>query len=242
MILLCLSNTLAGSSEQTRYKLYCMFTPKFKTLLEEYFLPSLQDDFEVIINEYPQDCASGDFRSPGWARTMLYKLELLLKAIVENGSNQIFFYSDIDIIFLRPILEKSLSHLKDLDFVVQQGWPEEKLCAGFFVMRANERTLKLMMKAYHLLKEGLYADDQLAIQAALKEFQTEGIAWAFLPSEEYPNGKRVIKSPYGHYSAGAQVELDQSILLFHANCCIGLENKYHFLDCVKDLFNKNKGL
>lgn len=213
-----------------------MYTPQFETLYQDYFLPSLKDDFEIVLKKPPQECPTGWFRSTGWENTMLRKLELLQEAIKENW-NQIFFYSDIDIIFLKPILEESLICLGSHDFVVQQGWPRKKLCAGFFVMKGNEKTLNLIMKAYHLLKTKKCVDDQVAIQDALDTSEKGFLSWAFLPSEKFPNGNRVLKKSKEHYSVNSEIEIDDSILLFHANCCIGLENKYHFLTRVQELYS-----
>ncbi len=233
---------LAGRcfTDQTSYKLYCMYTPEFQSLYENYFLPSLKDDFELVVREYPQECASGLFRSDGWEKTMLRKLELLEGAIEGHEKNQVFFYSDVDIIFLRPILKAALRLLGNNDFVVQQGWPKNALCAGFFVMRANEKTLKLIQAAHRLLEEKVCEDDQLALQKALKEFKEGEIAWKFLPSEQFPNGRRVLKGLDGHYSEDSEIEVNLSMRLFHANCCIGLHNKYHFLTRVQNEFSSKE--
>lgn len=229
------------SNSQTHYKLYCMYTPEFQTLYEEYFLPSIKDDFEIVLMKYSQECPSALFRSEGWEKTMLRKLEMLEEAIVENW-NQIFFYSDIDIIFLKPILEIALNHLGDNDFVVQQSWPRKRLCAGFFVMRGNKKTLKLIRQAHYLLREKKCIDDQVAIQTALKDFKKGEIAWQFLPSEQFPNGNRVLKNHSGQYTVDSEIVLHDSILLFHATNCIGLDYKYHFLTQVQEEFLKKQSL
>lgn len=223
---------------QDKYKMYCMYTPKFKNLFQDYFLPSLKDDFELVVNECPQDCFSGNFRNEGWNKTMLNKLKLLQEAILENW-NQVFFYSDIDIVFLKPILDISLEILGNNDFVVQQGWPKDRLCAGFFVMRGNEKTLQLIKNAYNLLNENLCVDDQVALQQVLDEFNPGAITWKFLPSKQFPNGRRVLKQTTGHYSKYSEIELNDSMVLFHASCCVGLENKYHFLRRVQKEFKNN---
>jgi hypothetical protein len=232
----------AACPRQTHYKLYCICTPEFQTLYEEYFLPSFKDDFEIVMKECPQECSSGRFRSDGWEKTMLRKLELLIQAIEENWNDQVFFYSDIDIIFLRPILQTALNHLEDNDFVVQQSWPRNALCAGFFVMKGNEKTLKLITTAHHLLQERICIDDQLAIRAALKECATEELAWKFLPSEQFPNGRRVLTQSKGNYSDDSEIVLDDSIVLFHASCCVGLDNKYRFLTRVQNEFLKRQSI
>ncbi|MEI8365603.1 MAG: putative nucleotide-diphospho-sugar transferase, partial [Parachlamydiaceae bacterium] len=170
-----------------------------------------------------------------------------LEAIEAHWGNQIFFYSDIDIIFLKPVLEVALTHLGDNDFVVQQGWPQNALCAGFFVMRGNEKTLKLITTALRLLQKKECIDDQVALQMALKSFGPEEIAWKFLPSEQFPNGRRVLKNSNGMTrqiaSTDFEIALDDSIVLFHANCVVGLDKKYQFLKRVQEeYFKKDNGI
>ena len=107
-------------------------------------------------------------------------------------------------------------------------------------MRGNEKTLKLIMNAYTLLQEKICVDDQVAIQEALNSLEQEEIAWQFLPPEQFPNGRRVLTQTSGHYSEDSEIVLDDAIALFHANCCIGLEKKYHFLRRVQEQFLKNQ--
>jgi hypothetical protein len=233
-----ISAGIAEGTTASKYRLYCMYTPLFENLFNAYFLPSIKDDFEVDARKYPQDCPSGSFHSEGWNKTMLYKLQLLEEAILAHWEDQIFFYSDIDIIFLKPILEISLNHLADNDFVVQQGWPRNGLCAGFFVMKGNEKTLRLIREAYSLLQEGVCIDDQAAIQYALDNFNC-GIAWSFLPTEQYPNGRKVLKDMWGQYTPNSEIVVDERMILFHANCCVGIENKYHFLQRIQKNFSSS---
>ena len=223
-------------ASQTHYKLYCLYTPLYETLFNDYFLPSLKDDFELIVEVHPQECPSGNFRQEGWDKTMLRKLELLEKAILENW-DQVFFYSDIDIIFLKPILEKSLDHLDNKDFVVQQGWPKNKICAGFFVMRGSNKTLQFIQKAHEILENNLSKSDQDALQMVLDGYKKEEIDWKLLPSEQYPNGGRILQDQENLYLKTSKINLTDSMILFHGNYTIGLENKQHLLKRVQEEFN-----
>lgn len=232
MLLLCNFSFSVAQEPLIRYKMYCLYTPDFENLFQNYFFPSLKDDFELVVKVYPQDCPSGEFRSAGWNKTMLKKLELLRMAILENWDNQVFFYSDIDIIFLKPILDISLKHLGDLDFVVQQSWPRDRLCAGFFVMRGNDKTLQVVSEAYELLSNEIYPDDQLALEAVLEDNKL--CTWKLLPSEQYPNGRRILKETTGYYQKNSEIVLHDSMILFHATGCVGLENKCHFLRRVQE--------
>lgn len=231
--------SLAEATCQTQYKMYCLCTPQFETLYAQYFLPSLKDPFEIIVEHVPQICPTATFQSEGWDLLMLKKLQLLERAIHENWGH-IFFYSDIDIIFFKPILKNALNHLAHRDFVAQQGWPSPTLCAGFFVMRANEQTLELIRQATFLLKEHLCVDDQIAIQQALSAFPEGWISWGLLPSTGYPNGRRLLVHPEGLYMEESEIILPDDMLLFHANCTIGLKNKVHFLQSVQRLSQEVK--
>ncbi len=240
-IFVIFSCQVSADAEQTRFKLYCMYTPKFQILYEDFFLPSLKDEFDVVAKNYEQECPSGVFLSSGWNKTMMRKLELLRDAIYENANNQVFFYSDVDIIFLNPILQAALKYLGDKDFVIQQGWPRNMICAGFLVMRGNERTLNLILRALELMKTNAKIHDQKAIQIILERLTPHEIVWDFLPSLQFPNGRRILKNLQNGkelYSPESEIELDDSLLLFHANCTIGLSNKYHFLKRVQEEYAK----
>lgn len=225
-----------------RFKLYCFYTPLFQSLYENHFLTSLKDDFEVVTKEFSQECPSGLFQSKGWDLAMFRKLQMLRQAVEEHIDQKVFFYSDIDIIFLRPIIDSCLHFLGDLDFVIQQGWPEQKLCAGFIVFRGSKRTLKLIDTALDLMERGICPDDQKALRRAMQMIPPEELSWAFLPPLQFPNGRRAFKNSSlkmsSLYSKTTEIDIDDSILLFHANCCIGLENKIDFLARVQEEFNQ----
>ena len=226
----CFSLVRIEASE--RIKLYCIVTPQFERLLTDYFLPSIQDDFEVVMRKLPEECPSGIFQSEGWGLVMLHKLEVLKEAIQENANGQVFIYSDVDIIFFKPVLQRCLELLGDLDFLVQQGWPQHALCAGFFVMRGNEKTYRLICEAESLLIKDRALNDQTAIRQVARLMRKE-ISWAFLPADEFPNGRRVLTDRIGYYSPSSTIALPRSIVLFHANCCIGLDLKIDFLKRVQ---------
>ncbi len=65
-------------------RLYSICTPSHEILKNEWFLPSIQDDFEIIIKQYDQLCPSGQFNDTGWLDIMLKKVELIICAIKEN--------------------------------------------------------------------------------------------------------------------------------------------------------------
>jgi Nucleotide-diphospho-sugar transferase len=237
IFLLCFLSTLIAG--EMRCKLYCFYTPQFESLYKEYFLPSLKDDFEVVARQCEQECPSGEFATPGWEKTMYRKLEILRDAVLEHLDGKVFIYSDIDIIFLRPILDTVLKLLGNNDCIVQQGWPSTSLCAGFMIIRGNEKTKNWIDQALALMEQGICPNDQRALRKALEDIPKKELSLNFLPSLQFPNGRRVLKDKsLSLYTNDAEIAIDDSILLFHANCCKGLENKMHFLSRVKELYER----
>ena len=173
---------------------------------------------------------------------MYRKLEVLREAILEHFKEQIFFYSDIDIIFLKPLLESSLLLMGEHDLAVQQGWPSEKICAGFMIIKGNSRTLKMIDMALYLMEKEGGLDDQNALRIVLESMPKEELSWVLLPSLQYPNGRRALKGyqpeSFHLYKKGALLDIDPSIVLFHANCCIGLEDKIDFILRVQNEYEK----
>lgn len=228
---------------EKRYKLYCFYTPLYKSVYENYFLPSIKDDFEVITKIFDQECPSGRYFSEGWERVTIHKLYMLRDAIYEHIDQKVFFYSDIDIIFLRPVIDLCLQHLQDHDFVIQEGWPSGKLCSGFMAIKGSKRTLNLIEVALDLMENKNCKDDQVALRKAVQLISSDQLSWDLLPSNLFPNGFRVMKNCYAikkYYTKNAQIEFefDDSVALFHANCCIGIENKIDLINEFQEKFKE----
>jgi len=127
-------------------KLFSFYTPSHRIFKERWFAPSLKENYECIFEECPQECETGQFMAEGWIRTMMRKVDLIVRAIRKNPG-EVFVYSDVDVQFFRPMQELLSKLMEGKELLVQQnapaGMPAEMLCAGFFVCRANRRTLKL---------------------------------------------------------------------------------------------------
>ena len=123
-------------------KLYTYYTPSHQILKDEWFVPTLQDDYELCLQKYTQDCPSGNYKEEGWRKAMLRKSDLIIQAIKDNW-NEIFVYSDIDIQFFRSMKTEVAKLMQGKDLLFQRDSPGGSLCAGFFICRANHKTLKL---------------------------------------------------------------------------------------------------
>lgn len=70
-------------------------------------------------------------------------METIIQSIRENY-NDIFVFSDVDIIFFKKVSKDLTSHLKNKDIVFQtENYKKTLVCTGFFICRANKKTLAL---------------------------------------------------------------------------------------------------
>jgi len=100
-------------------KLYSFYTPSHEALKDKWFLPSLKDDFELDIAEYPQECQTGAFMDKGWIDCMMKKADLIIRAIQENPG-KIFIHADVDIQFFGPVKDTIEKIMKGKDMVIQK--------------------------------------------------------------------------------------------------------------------------
>jgi hypothetical protein len=118
-----------------------MCTPSLTRLREDWFLPTLVDDFEVHIHELDAPAEPHHYGTQLFRGLLLEKVECMLRAI-ELNRGQHFVFSDIDIQFFTKIEDALLTALEDHDIVFQRDDPEGMICTGFYVCKANEKVLK----------------------------------------------------------------------------------------------------
>lgn len=246
-------------------KLYTFYTESHKELYEDWFLPSTDIDPDIdeveVYSFYDQICKSGEYGSKNWPKAMACKTEMIIEAI-KNNWNQVFIYSDVDIIFLQPIkniitksikglLKKELTenlkltnsmglplttsinnsiNYEQFDLVFQRHNHDNKICAGFFACRANERTLKLFSLIHKRTSESRRngQDDQYFLQKELPRNRFN-VKCARLPETFYSVGIGNAK----RYEKGDEIKVPKDIVMFHANWCPKIEDKIYLLDYVK---------
>ena len=79
------------AQKRMRMRLYAFYTSSHKKLLDEWFLPSLKDDFELVLEEHTQECLMAKFMSKGWNDCMIKKVDS------ENLVEGDWLYKDIKI-------------------------------------------------------------------------------------------------------------------------------------------------
>jgi hypothetical protein len=211
--------------------MYAIYTPSHKIFLDKYFLPSIKDNFEVVLKFIPQECESAEFLKEGWTDTTLKKVDFIIDAIRENW-DKVFIFSDVDIVFFQPIEKIIKQMIHGNDFVIQQAMPlklgkqnKEIVCTGFFVMRGNQNNLNLWLEARKYVKK---LSDQKSFNLVLMEDKFKKIKWKFLPVGFFNGGLITGK----HWVPGQELEIPQNIYLHHGNWTNGINNKIAQLDYV----------
>jgi len=234
-------------------KVYIFYTDSHKILLDDFFLPSIKNEYnaELNITKFEQKCPSARLNSNGWIETMYFKVDTILKGINENinKQNNIFIHSDIDIQFFGNFIEdcKDIFSQSNYDILFQKGG--RSICMGFFICKANTKTKQFFTDIKYKMKQNLKNDEYNAKQLLnIPHRYNENnldkpnlfenkyyIKWNYLPSKKYINGTHVAIST----ANGIFKEPPKTTIMHHATCTTGVENKIKQLNYVKNYFNKS---
>ncbi len=228
-------------------RLYTLATPSHQSLHDDWFRPSLQDDYILEVRSLEQIGANKDHvcGTQAFNQTMVAKVRLMLDAIRENWGG-VFVYSDVDIQFFgktEPLIDDAI---RDLDVVAQRDAHPKlsvaknphfsgHLCAGFLACRANERTLRLWEAILTYSLEHPNQHDQQALNFLLNGLTGKqmpnryGVRWGFLPDRFFGPGPQLT----GVWQPGTPLSLPHAIVMHHANWTFGVENKTLQLAAVR---------
>lgn len=214
-------------------KIYTLFTNSHKDLLYKYFLPSLyeREDAEVIIKKIPQYCATAEYGQDGWFQTMLKKAEYHIQSCKENFG-QTFIYSDCDVQFLQPFINIAEEELGDYDIACQDDvypyFDRSTYCAGFFICRANYKTLEFFEKILHDMfvhKHSTSYNDQKAMNENLSMIKHKTLSHKFYT---------IAQTTHKLWQEDYNVNIPSNIIMHHANWTHGVENKIKLLNFIKE--------
>ena len=130
-------------------KLYSLYTPSHEKLKNDWFLPTIEDDYELIIEHHEQE-GHGNFAEKDFYLAVSKKIEVILRAITENWGN-FFIFSDVDVQFFGktwPVIKRLI---RERDLLFQVDTPRGMICTGFFVCKANQSTKSLWEMAQKML-------------------------------------------------------------------------------------------
>jgi len=217
-----------------KIKVYSFFTESHKELVYDWFLPSLPSSCELILEEFPQECVSGEYMSSGWVKTMIRKVDLIIRGIEENWGG-IFVHADIDIQFFKGFEEDIQKLMENKDIIAQKGSAAGRLCAGFFACRGNKKTLALWKEIRRIIEKlGDKTNDEIQFNNLIRGHNKYKVKWGLLPKVYFCPGydKSEIWKP------GQKLDVPHDIILHHANWTVGISNKIKQLEYVKEKIQK----
>ena len=236
-------------------KLYAFYTPSHNELLEDWFLSSIQDDFDVVIESKEQVSSSGSFMEEGWLETMKEKVRLILRASEENEGT-LFIHSDVDIQFFKAVIPIITTLIEDYDMLIQKSLAHGYVCPGFFVARGGTRFTQLWTDILHDLNLQTEKHDQNLLNEKLlgahplQHFFSKlltgtiyipkneyAVRWKYLPDTFYSPG--IDRNRPGLWEPGESLEIPENIVLHHANWTRGVENKIAQLKYVQEHVQEN---
>lgn len=206
-------------------KLISVYTDSHIILKDQWFLPSLQDNFEKKIYH----CAAtkgGGYLEEAWSHAVEYKNNTIISEI-KNNWGEVFIYSDVDIQFLAPIKNPVLNAIRGKDIACQLDDPQGNLCTGFVALRCNEITLRL----YELTLQALQSErrDQLAFNRIIRAMPK--IKYGYFPKTFFGGGTFSGKE----WVPGMLLHVPQNPIMHHANFTIGIQNKVAQLEYVRNI-------
>jgi Nucleotide-diphospho-sugar transferase len=236
---LALCSTIALHTNNAPLKVYAIYTPSHKVLVDNWFLPSfrgIDDNLVILLKELPQTCPQGTFYTSGWTSTTIKKIEYIVQAIKENWGG-IFVFSDVDIQAFGPINVIIHKLMRGYDLRIQRNAPGIRPCTGFFACRANARTLALWTDALEYMRQNPNISDQRAFNhCLLGQKNKHKVVWNFLPDMFYCPGLFTGK----RWKPGSTLKLPHSIVVHHANWTRGVKSKIMQLHAVKKLVKCGK--
>lgn len=204
-------------------KLYTIYTPSHKIMFKEFFLKTIPNEFEIIYREMPQECETGEFYKEGWNITCFRKIELFIEACEENLGNH-FIYSDVDVQFFGDIKETLLQEIGDYDIACQND-TGSYYCSGFFICKANEKTLHLFQE----MRRNYVKEDQTTLNNNIHLVKSK-----FLSHRFYTVGHSL-----GVAWTGQNFSVPNDLLVHHANYTVGVSNKISLMKIVQEIMKIN---
>jgi hypothetical protein len=224
-------------------KVYAVYSESHQNLFDNYFFPSLKNtDLELHVSKFHQK-GSWEFLQEDYLKGILYKVDVIIRAIQENY-NDIFVFSDVDIIFFHKVSRDLISLLGDKDIVfLSDNYRKSIACTGFFICRGNIKTLNLWKECKKRLEyaiaQNIKMHDQDFINKILHE-KPKTIKFKYLPLDRY-------YCPRGFLRLEKISPIPHNIYIYHANWIVKTQNvswvrhKELLLDTVQEALHNHRG-
>ena len=205
-------------------KLLTFYTESHKALANDFLLPSLKyfGEYEIVIGTGPQ-ISNGEWDDKGFNLSVAQKIKFVLDSWI---TNEIFIFSDADVIFLKPTTEYITKSLDNFDIIFQDDCSDNN--TGFYAYHCNQKVKTLLENSWKHC--GDFHDDQRAINHFLKFsdidyniFDKSVWHYGFTGYQKIWNGDSPIPCP-------------QETKIYHANWMVGVKRKEKALSMAREHF------
>jgi len=220
-----------------KWKVYTVYSETHDTLFRQWFLGTMQDNFEVIARRIDQTCPAGSFMSEGWTSAVSQKIPLILEAIDAHTENGFFIFSDADVQWFGPVegrIRRLLAENPQVDIFFQadaskHGGGIGNVCTGFFVCKGNIRTRAF----WTLVGERMRwhgKGDQAAAQEIIRSNVIRGLQVGYLPDQFWGPGTGEARPL--RWQPGMFLDPPTDLLVHHANWTVGVRQKIAQLEYI----------
>jgi hypothetical protein len=237
-------------------KIYCYHTRAYAEILKEFFLSSIEDDYEVVLREGHFQGEIVNYQETLWDEITRDKVAFIVEAIEDNWMRH-FVFSDPDVQFFAETKRFLLDFSQGYDLVMQKSDPWGGVCSGYFVCLGNAKTLRFWEDVHALIDtcsdDQAIANDLLRTHPAVSQIAARfpkrmkgrvekigsqrrrnpyGLAWRCLPLNMFYLPGAVTGEIW---SPGVSIDVPHGIRMHHASWVVGRERKIAQLRYVRDV-------
>ena len=215
-----------------------MYDDKFIDM-KDMFVKSVKDQFTIVDIKVDSPKFSESlpehFKFGGGINIWTSRVRNIITAIQNSPYNEPFIFSDIDIVFYKPILPtlNELIREKDVLFLRElfDGIHEPQggnINFGFNIIKPNEKTYKFFCDVLDMVQQtGTW--EQKIINNLLYGTNDYDLRWDLLPPT------------FLSTSVGLN-NINKNTLLYHANCAVTKQDKYNLISQVNDIVLQTSSL
>jgi hypothetical protein len=210
-----------------KIKHYTFFSESHRIFLK-YFLNTFPFDpsVDLIIRNIPQECPSAEYEKEGFDKSMKRKVEFINNIFDELKNDDIFIFTDPDVIFIKPYKELFLKEMGNSDIIFQSD--TGTACMGVFCCKVSEKTKLFFKDLYDNLDS--FKHDQEAANALLR-YKNYNLIIKLFSYKIFNYGFNGIR-----YEGEDVINVPNDIVLLHANFTVGVEKKVKLLKLTIDKF------
>lgn len=164
-------------------KLYCCYTESHSRLFNDYFLPSIPPDLELVAHKLDMQ-GEDHFLSPRFLECITTKVRLIIDSLKASPGEGLI-WSDVDILFFQFSSRQALALLEEngADILFQRSCFHNKDAnTGFFICRANPQTIAFFQSVEEQMRREPHRNEESIVNEKLHSCP---LKWTYLPNSFY---------------------------------------------------------